>query len=140
MKAGIVLSLPVLLVVCMSASAEMYRWTDDAGNTTYSEKAPTDGRAYTMVGTPPPAASKSPQELADEKARQDAASHKGNPALDQELRRKSCDDARSNLALLKNSKAGDKFQTADGKEVSYTAEELALKIRENKVAEKAYCD
>lgn len=140
MKIGIFLSLPVLLTVCISATAEMYRWTDDAGNTSYSEKAPADGRAYTMVGAPPPAASKSPQELADEKARQDATSHKGNPALDQELRTKSCDDARSNLALLRNSKAGDKFQTAEGEGVSYNAEELAVKIRENEAAEKAYCE
>lgn len=140
MKKGMLLSLPVLLTVSMTVQAAMYRWTADDGSVVYSAKPPEDGRAATTVVAPPPPAGKSSSQLAEEKARQDAARNKGNPALDQELRKENCENARSNLALIRNATAGDTFKNADGEDVSFSADELAAKIRENEVAEKAFCD
>ncbi len=140
MKKEIIVSLSVLLIASVAASAQMYRWTADDGSVVYSEKPPLDDRDTTVVAKPPPPASKSPSELKAEKMAQDTARHKGNPALDKELQKKYCEDSRSNLALLKNNKPGDKYKTANGEEVSSTEEQLSIMIRYSEAAEKAYCD
>lgn len=133
MKKEMVLGLASLFIVPV-AVAEMYRWTDDSGNVVYSESPPAN-REFTVIKAPPPPASRSPEELAAEEAERESVL-----AQDPAVRRERCDNARSNLALLKNAKAGEQFKTADGQEISFSAEQLAASIRENEVAEKAYCD
>jgi len=133
------LSLIALLALSTTAPAEIYRWVDDLGNVVFSQSPPPDSRDVdTVEVAPPPAHPEHPpgervQEAADIRS-------PANPALDDATRKAYCETGKRNLELLNDNPGTSLFRTESGEAVRYTAEEIAIKIKENKAVVKAYCD
>ena len=138
MRKGSTLSLIALIVLSTTAQAEIYRWVDDLGNVVYSQSPPPDSRDVDTVKVPAPVQPEHPPEGAVEQAA-DAASP-ANPALDDATRKAYCETGKRNLKLLADSPGTSLFKTESGEAVRYTAEEVAIKIKENQAVVKAYCD
>ena len=132
-------------------SAEMYRWTDDQGNVTYSQSPPPDDRPVTTVAPPPPP---SAEEAAASRERLDrqieqlnaenekklkAQEERNKKAMEAEENRKRCEIAKKNLETL-TSRPPNTLYSIDGKEYKrFTTEEYEAEIKKYKETISKYC-
>lgn len=121
-------------------SAKTYRWTDDSGNTVYSQTPPPDGRSRETVKAPPPPA-ESP-EAAQKKLQEQIDQLKGQREARQESKQKSeqakqeaaalardCETARNNLQTLRQG-TRRLYRSHDGSVSRLSEEEKNTRIRE----------
>lgn len=98
------------LTAAGSAYAAMYKWTDDEGNTHYSQVPPA-GRATREIAPPPKVSPPAPvtEAAAEEPPGAEAEAEKEKngsapPAMDEKLRKQNCETARKNLTLFKQAR------------------------------------
>ncbi len=139
MKLTTVVVVTGLIVVSGLAKAEdVYRWVDKSGAVVYSQIPPEeDAQGEWIKVKTQPAAGK---QAAEDTPKQTEEKDKGNPALDDELRKEYCERGRQNLKVLEEAGPDYSFVTADKKLVKFSPEEKEEKIKEAKAVVKAYCD
>ncbi|WP_456405354.1 DUF4124 domain-containing protein [Thiolapillus sp.] len=140
MKRTVVVGLTALLLVGL-ADAKVYKWVDEDGKVVFSQNPPPESikAEEIQVNAPPPASAS--EKKSEEKAVESVdEKSKGNPALDAQLRKESCEKGKKNLEVLENAGPDMGFVTEDNKLVKFTPEEKARKIKEAQAAIKAYCD
>lgn len=142
------LALPlVLFVLSLPAVGGSYKWTDDDGNTVYSQIPPNDDRRVTRTDAPPPPA-ENPQDaqrelqqlqqrLEDAREDRQLQAEKQREATQQDsVREQNCRKARTNLRSLRE-KARQLINTGDGQYRRYTPEERAdMEARYQEVIER----
>ena len=123
------------------AQAKVYKWVDENGKVVFSQTPPPDSiqAEEVKVDAPPPASAPKPADKA-QAAEPVSKEVKGNPALDDGLRKEYCEKGRQNLKVLEEAGPKMGFVTEDGDLVRFSPEEKALKIKEAKAIVKAYCD
>lgn len=145
----VILTLFGLALLPARGMTEIYKWTDDSGEVQYSQTPPPAGTAVeTIEGAPPPAddpdkirqrLQRQLEVLDDEKAlRDEEHAYRKKHKENQEIIRKNCETARSNLANLHQ--GGQKrFRTPSGEIKYLTEEERARRIEEANKQIKEYC-
>ncbi len=98
--------LPLLLLVSFAVQAKMYRWTDENGQTVYSQMPPPDGKAVEIAPPPPPPPPSAPVSTPPPADKKTAT---GQPRADErkpsevpedsEIRARNCAAARHNLRV-----------------------------------------
>lgn len=130
--------------------AQSYRWTDDQGNTVYSQIPPPDGREVKLVAPPPRPAElpENEQEKLEEQLKQvNEAEQKRQlerKALEEQRARdkyvkQQCTNARMNLETINNRPPQTQFQTSDGSYKRFTPEERAEQIKQATDTIEKYC-
>ncbi|WP_295442190.1 DUF4124 domain-containing protein [uncultured Thiodictyon sp.] len=132
------------------AKGELYRWVDESGTTVYSQRPPpgTTPAKPIKLDPPPPAAQ---VEQADERLRGQAerdadqraqqardAAEERQKAADQVARQAACAAARRNLEAFEKH-GNERLQTAEGKIVTFSKDELASQKAEAQKQIKEYC-
>lgn len=145
----VILAMFSLVLLPAKGMADIYKWTDDQGEVQYSQTPPPAGIAVERIeGAPPPAddPDKIRQQLQeqlevldDEKALQDEDhAFRKKYKENQEIVRKNCKTARSNLANLQQ--GGQKrFMTPEGEIKYLTEEERSRRIEEANTQIKEFC-
>lgn len=123
----------VLLMVPMigAQAAKLYKWTDEAGNTHYTQVPPTEHPTEVITSEPPP-----PQPPAED----DTTLPEGMSATDDanmKIKQKNCEAARKNLEVYKSS---EKIIQDDGTEMVLSEEMRAAKLKETEQQIKLYCE
>lgn len=137
----------LLLCAANAAGAEMYKWTDAQGRTEYGQHPPAGVQAERLRRAPgpaTPAARATPgEQLEALKQRQDE-DHKQAAEARQDQRqaaqrKRQCENARNNLALL--GKGGHhRVKMPDGSYQVMDDAFLQRELEKNRKAEKTFCD
>jgi len=138
------------VIVVAGVDAAMYKWTDESGQTVYSQTPPSSGSAIKLKKPPEP----SPAEIerARETQRQEfershhkakeraqARSEEAKHRHNQEIRAKNCETARNNLSTIENL-GRHRVLTPDGEPASLSEEEREAKMSEARAIIKNNCD
>jgi hypothetical protein len=128
--------------------ADSYRWTDDDGQTVYSQSPPADGRPYRKIGAPPPPpdADGARKQLdamrqgQDERRQQQQQSEEEQrqAAEQQAAMEKNCDVARRNVSLLEGAPRRP-VRMPDGSVKRLTTEERQALLDEARQYLQDYC-
>ena len=150
MRANLIVAFFIIsLILLTPATARTYRWVDENGQTVYSQSRPPSGEV-TIIKPPPPAPDSEPNETMNKlKARLDAsdkakkkkndAKEKGDKeARNAEIRKKNCENAKSNLTSLEQH-ARVRMKMDDGNYKHLTDEERAAEVEKAKKAIEKYC-
>ncbi len=139
----------LVLLGAGSATAETYRWVDDAGNVVYSQLPPADGRDSKVIGAPPPPA-ESPEEAqarlkarldllnSQREQRQTSQTETVQQKADEAEQARQCELARHNLEALQQGNR-QRFRNADGSYTRLTPEQKAERVRDNQSYIDEYC-
>lgn len=128
-----------LLLGPTATLAATYRWTDDQGQTVYSQIPPDDGRPYRKVGAPPPPPDPEGARRDLENLRQGLADRREDKQRSQEEQQqaaeqrteteKNCETARQNVSTLES--GGRRLiRMPDGSVKRLTPEEREAKLEE----------
>ena len=138
----------LLFVASFSVSAEIYKWTDDNGQTHYSQTPPADGQAQKVdVPPPPPIDAEQAQQQVDElierqqeedKARQEQEQQAQEEAAQQAAVEEKCRILRENLTLYQNN-PGRRVVDAEGNVTRMVEEERQQKMQEFQEQIELYC-
>jgi hypothetical protein len=138
----------IIATVASAASATMYKWVDEQGNTHYSQQRPPN-QEYQKVAPPPPPSSSAAEErkqLENLMEKQSGATEETTKTnkearaqqAEEERYRKNCEAARNNLNLYQN--LGHKKIVGDDGVAYYPSEEeLAEKISTARKNIEEYC-
>lgn len=133
----------ICLIVASPASAKMYKWTDNQGNTHYSQ-VPPEGRETQEIAPPP----RVRPQMSEEKTEEAAAQPEGEGGTEEskltpeqqaekdQLYRRNCEAAQKNLKL---------FQTArrvmeNGEMVIITEKDREKRLKKSQEQVKKYCN
>ena len=126
-----------LMLAGTAQAASLYKWTDEQGNVHYSQSPPEKGQADRMHikdDAPPPAAAGNEDKAATDD--QGVPASAGVDDREQEIRRKNCEAARSNLVIYQTS---NQYTQPDGKVVTMSAEMQQTKIDQAQKQVDAFC-
>ncbi len=128
------------LILAAPAGAGMYKWTDNEGNTHYSQLPP-EGRQTQEIAPPPqvkpqPRNEEAQAEPAEEESTKEPELTPEQKAERDQLYRRNCEAAKKNLDL---------FQTArrvmeDGELVIITEEDRAKRLEKTREQVEKYCN
>lgn len=130
--------------------AAMYKWTDENGQTVYSQSPPPKGNVRQLKKAPGPnpvEAERARETLQREiersydeaSAREQANGEEEERQRDLEARTKNCDAARSNLTTIRNL-GRSRILTPDGEYVFLSEAEREVKINDAQAGIEKYCD
>ncbi len=164
MRTRLLLLLIFTTLISVTVAAEMYRYTDESGQTVYSQFKPVMLIDYTVIAPPPPppgsktadakeSLSESDEQMDNEASAEDAIENseetenieeKTEEQLKQalaekELKRKNCQAARSNLKVLESTNSNQRIIGEDGKEINFDDKLRSSKIKEAKRMIKVSC-
>jgi hypothetical protein len=126
----------LLLLLAGNASAAMYKWVDEDGNTHYTQSPPPGDIQAETIGPPPKVNTKEAveqlqeqQQKLEEISKQKQEAIEAQSKADEELARKkaNCELARERLASYTEPRV--KFVQADGSRVRATEEERQEQIK-----------
>jgi len=138
------------LIAAAGAQAAMYKWTDENGQTVYSQTPPPSGVALELKkpAEPDPAeAERAREALRKEIERSYDQAEERERVSDEEAeqqrkdkaRAKNCEIARNNLSTIENL-GRRRLVTPDGKSVFLSEEERKAKMSEARSNIEKYCD
>lgn len=137
-----------LLLAATSASAAMYKWTDENGQTQYGEHPPAGGNAEKMAPAPPPADPGAKRESLEKQLEDMEASSENRDERNAEYARKeeiakiraeNCKVARNNLVVL--NQGGHRLtRMPDGSYKRLEPQEKEAMIAETKKQIETNCD
>lgn len=130
-----------------SSSARLYKWVDENGNVTYSERKPPDQQAEEIkVRVAPVSPSRASEQLdsmtdkadTQQKDRDFARTAAGETEKEVEVFKKNCEIARQNRRVLENS---SRIQSKDGQGNNYflDAKEIQAKLEQSNKQIELYC-
>lgn len=138
MKLAIVVGISLLTCIGTPVfSAEIYKWTNAAGEPVYSQSPPPAGITAELIET-----NVQSTETANKKSQNASgidnaeAEHDQKPA---EASMTNCEIARTNIAMLRLATPGAEFKGADGQPISYSQTELNANIKTNIDLAKSWC-
>ena len=136
-----------LLFVTGSASAEMYKWVDEEGNTHYTQSPPPGDIQAETIAPPPEVDTKQAvkqmqemQEQSDdyEKQKQETAEEQRKKEEEIERKKSNCELARKRLASYTEPRV--KFVQPDGTRVRATEEERQEQIKKSQEMIDEFCE
>lgn len=143
----------LLLATTLGVQAKVYRWTDENGQTVYSQSPPPDGKAEEIKPPPPPSRPASIPGQGDADSSPPAGeTEKGGEAKgpatadtqpevveDPEIKARNCQAARHNLRVYEG--LGSRLvKREDGSIYRPNEEERQQKIDESRAQVEKYCD
>lgn len=143
--------LSAALIGCAGAEAAVYRWTDESGQTVYSQTPPPSGDAVRMEkpAAPPDAADvdRERQELREqiernydrEVEREQMRTEQAEAKRRRENRAQNCQAARQNLWTFENL-GRRRVHTPDGEYLRLSEEQRESQIRKARAEIDDYCD
>lgn len=132
-------------------SAEMYRWTDDQGNTIYSQSPPPDARPVTKVAPPPKPstdeASAARERLdrqieqlnAENEKKLEAKKEQEKQQQEAAKNRERCELAKKNLEIMKSRPPNTLYSIGGEEYKRFTPEEYEAQIKSYEETVKKYC-
>lgn len=138
MKLALVVSIFSIMGISTQAfSAEIYKWTNAAGEPVYSQSPPPAGITAELIETE----NQSAKTLEDKS--QDASDLELSESTIEEKPTEdsmtNCEITQTNIALLRLATPGTEFTGADGQTTSYSQAELNASIKTNLDLAKSWC-
>jgi hypothetical protein len=138
------------LWLSMGAQAAMYKWTDENGQTVYSQTPPPSGEAVRIrknAAPDPGQSARAREELRKELERsydktveqEQARSKKADEQRERATRAKHCESALKNLAIIENL-GRRRLRTPDGEYKILSEDDREVRIRETRAQIEKFCD
>lgn len=133
----------------LAESGGVYKWTDDAGSTHYTQFPPTGRESVKVRAAPPPAEDpqaaleKMREKMGGFEERQKQQRESVKQARTQEgferTREENCEIAHNNMAVLQQG-GNQRYRTADGQIIRMTEEDKQARISETEQQIKDFCN
>ena len=134
------------ILFSFGADAAMYKWTDEDGNTHYTESPPPEGIEGSTISPPPKVDVESAQKALEKQqkkvesyseAREKRAEEQAKKEAELELDKKNCEIARSNAASLERPRVN--LQDEQGNVYKAPEEERLEKLQKAREDVTKYC-
>jgi len=136
------LLLLTLALALPAGAAEIYRWTDEQGQTHYSATPPRGVDAELVnvrAGRTPPGDSRAAGGAAAAADPEATPQAPARPQRDVAFERRQCETARQNLEVMRSGGTNRRFRDPEGNIVRYTEEQLAREIARLESLAAQYC-
>lgn len=134
--ASLVLAVGMFAASAAAAAVPVYKWTDSAGHSHYSQTPPEGQKYKTITASDAPARSAP----APDNAPADAPQQASGPTKGQIKRQLECDTARSNVETLSNNASVKLDINGDGKPDVLTGEQQKEQLENASKQVSLYCD